>query len=74
MSKRIPKYVQYNTGCASAREFKQMKRRELRSVLKAMSDLQCGCAFFPNSSDDFDIAIKAVRAMQKDLSVKRWGN
>jgi len=72
--KKIPDYALKNSRTYTSRKFKSLKRKQLRMAIKALSDLQGGCAYFPNSSTDVDAARKALELIKDDVSIKNWGN
>lgn len=68
----VPKFVskQYDGG---ARAFKAAKRRQLKMVLRELSDLRTGCAFFPCGSGPVDKAAAALEEIRQSISLKGWG-
>jgi len=69
---KLPKYLLDNTGCSTSREFKSMKRQELKNVMKAMDELERGAFFLPEFQK-FDDARKALKDLKEAMSVKNWG-
>lgn len=55
----------------SARDFRAKKRRDVRTALKAIADLRCGCAFTP-AQEHIDAASKHLQAAKSLMSVARW--
>jgi len=56
------------------RQFKQDKRREMRSVFTAMDALRMGCAYLPTDAyREVCNARDALARAQSHMSVERWG-
>lgn len=69
----VPAYVrvQYEGG---ARGFKSAKRRALAKARAALKELRAGCAFFPDDGGrNVYAAAAALEAVQKQISIARWG-
>lgn len=68
---KVPKYVLKNCGITTQRQFKALKRYQLKAILKALNDYCMGCAYCP----EFDIGEieKKLQELRKLLSVKNWG-
>lgn len=59
-------------GLSTAREFKELKRRQWRAVMAAMDEYALGCAASPAYSM-FDDVHKAARRIEQLQSIKEWG-
>lgn len=55
------------------REWKAKKRKELKEVLKAVSEYQTGCAYCPGYETDTDELFKILKKMKESHSFKNWG-
>lgn len=69
---RVPKAVLQAMGLKTQREFKALKRRQLREVLKAFDEYRRGCFYCPGSFNLGGI-MDGVRRHLSRLSVKNWG-
>lgn len=59
---------------ASVHEFRALKRRQVRAVLKALEELRMGCAYLPDSGGFRVPHLIAQFELLKDaMTVKRWG-
>jgi len=68
----IPKHIRQRFG--SSRQFKAVKRSEVRAVLRAMDDLSFGSAYMPpDAFAEFLEARRKMRSVLKRISVKNWG-
>jgi len=69
MNKEIPLYVYKEHG--NARNWIRHKRKEIKTLRKAMNDVRIGCAFFPQEaySNLVDADKKLETAYQ---SLKKW--
>lgn len=58
----------------SHRNFKQLKRKQLRAVIKAMDDLRFGCAYLKRPAYRTVIRLDhEANDLKQQLSVKVWG-
>ncbi len=71
--KRIPKWLLKNCGVETRRQFKQLKRKQLKSVLKAWDDFRSGCFYCPGYPRDTTDVDDILRRLKRDLSAKNWG-
>lgn len=69
---QIPAFILDSSNVRSQREWKALKRKEARDVLRAVQQFQLGCAWTP--------AYRAIAALEpelkaiiKRLSVESWG-
>jgi len=73
----VPKGVLSNMGIQTTRQYKEVKRYELKAVIDAVDVLQFGSAFMPGCyySCENEIAEinRHLRSLKKKLSVKEWG-
>ena len=72
MNNRIPKYVLKNAGCKTTREFKQLKRRQVRIAEKAVLQLMRGSAYVPSGFYTAHLR-RELADIKRDLSIKEWG-
>lgn len=70
---KIPKWLLKNCGVKTQRQFKQLKRKQLRGVQKAWSDFRGGCAHFRNYPNNIIGVNDTLRRIEEDLSIKNWG-
>jgi len=70
--RKIPKYVLKNLGLQTQRQFKALKRHQIRQIMKALDDYRMGCAYCHGRFDVGEIA-KRLEKCKKQLSVKEWG-
>ena len=68
-SPRIPPFVLQHLDCRTQREFKQLKRQQLKAVIKAYDEYRSGCGYCPGSLR-LEVALELH---QKQLSIKNWG-
>lgn len=75
MAKRekIPKWLLKNCGVETRRQFKQLKRKQLRNVLKAWNDYNRGCAYCRNYPNGINVIDLNLLEIKEDLSIKNWG-
>lgn len=58
----------------SHRNFKQLKRKQLRAVVKALDDLRFGCAYLERPAYRTVIRLdNEASDLKEQLSVKTWG-
>ena len=71
----IPKYVLENTGCKRQRDFKALKRAQLRNLKTALDAVRCGCAYAPLFAHDGPITQieSLIEELQSEWSAKKWG-
>lgn len=70
---KVPKVVLKNMGCSTQREYRRLKRRQLRRLQSAMNDLMLGVAHAPGYDREYaqlDVSIEALAAL---WSPKEWG-
>ena len=72
MSNQIPRHVLKNTGCSTTREFKQLKRRQVRIAEKAALQLMRGGAYVPSGVYTAYLR-RELADIKRDLSIKNWG-
>lgn len=69
---KVPEYVLANLGLNNQREYRQLKRRELRELRRLVKRLLLGCIYMPN----YDL-MKQLQDLTTDLvestKVKNWG-
>jgi len=72
MSKeKAPKWLLKREGITQ-RQWKSLKRTELRNVIKALDIYRSGCAFCPGARE-FGTIVSALDQLEKSHSVKEWG-
>lgn len=72
MDYKLPEHVIKQYG--SSRGFRQRKRQELRRLKTALSQLRLGCAYLPNGPASVERIDYEVKMLERDLSIKNWGN
>lgn len=70
MKSRIPKYIH---GAQTPRQWRALKRKQLKKVKDALEVYQRGCAFCPGYPEDSDRLWGTLRVMLKSHSVRKWG-
>jgi len=68
----VPKYVLKNMHIKTEREFKTIKRFELKCVLNAINTLRSGSAWVPGY-ESLDSIHRKLNDMKDKCSVKNWG-
>lgn len=71
MTREIPEHV--IKQCGSARAFRSRKRKALRDMERALSELRLGSAYFPNGSRGVSNIEYELKILKGELSVKNWG-
>lgn len=71
-AKQIPKYVLRNLHIQTPRDFRSLKRYQLKSILYALNQYRQGSAYCPGDFNAGQIE-KEIKKHQKELSVKEWG-
>lgn len=57
----------------SLRKWKAQKRKELKAVLKAVSEYQSGCSYCPGYDEDINNLFDTLEKMKESHSYKNWG-
>jgi len=70
--KKAPEPVLKALSIKTQREFKVLKRKELKDVIKALHIYSGGCAYCPGYSK-YWVAADALHQLKKLHSVKEWG-
>jgi hypothetical protein len=71
MSKPVLNYVAKQYG--GARQFRALKRRQLRQIKKMVGEFRCGSAFFPGNGSSVTKLEEALDDLGKALSREVWG-
>jgi len=69
---KIPDHILKNMGTPTRREWKQLKRRELRQLRKAFNVFQLGSAWVPQCYSVRDID-KVLTRLEELMSQRIWG-
>lgn len=69
---KLPDYLLKNMKLSGSREYKTLKRTELREVLKAIDKFRRGCAWIP-PLHEFNLVAANLERMKQAMSVKEWG-
>ena len=70
----VPKWALKNMGLRSQREYKSLKRKQVRQVIKEMESLQLGCAYAAGYEDGLIDRINAdLKELKERMSVNNWG-
>lgn len=64
-------YPYWSKEYKSARHFRSIKRKQVRTVLKAIDDLRVGCAYTP-AQDHIDLAEHHLEEARDRMRVKEW--
>ncbi|KKL46709.1 hypothetical protein LCGC14_2342880 [marine sediment metagenome] len=67
---KAPKYILKNLGMTTQRQFKELKRYQLKVIIEAVAEYHLGCAYCPGS---ISVLIGAIETMKDELSVEKWG-
>lgn len=71
---KIPKYVLSVSGCKTRRQWKSLKRTELKNVLSTVNKLRMGSAFIPDPYEGaFNEMEQILMEYKNVMSVKEWG-
>lgn len=65
----MPKYGDFKS---TKRNWHQMKRAELRELIKALDVFRLGCAYTPAYADVLAIE-KALSSAKQKMSLREWG-
>ena len=71
MTKRVPRHLVQLYGSATA--FRREKRRQIRDVERALSNLMLGCSYLPTGSKPVEVMRTACAEVKKALRVQEWG-
>ena len=69
---KAPKWLLIQEGITQ-RQWKQLKRKELRELKKSLLVYRSGCIFCPGSGGEFGTIAKLVDELIESHSVKNWG-
>lgn len=69
---KISKWILHIVGVKTERQFKSLKRRQLRLVIKAFEEFWVASNHCPNKDISGEIYV-ALRRLKRALSVKEWG-
>jgi len=69
----IPKFVLENMSLKTSREFKQLKRKQLREVKMVVDEYMTGCAYCPEYESTIENFFKVLKRMLEVHKVKNWG-
>lgn len=70
----ISKDVLYNLRLTSSREFKALKRYQLRELERAYGEYELGCAHCPNYDSGTQNKLEAIiKELRESHSAKNWG-
>lgn len=72
---KVPNHVKQLYGFKRARQFKSLKRQELRKIFKALDEFRVGSYYIPEEAYEEMLKIeKSIEQIKQNLSVKKWGN
>ena len=54
-------------------DFRQAKRKEMDTVIRAWEEFRCGCAYVPGYCEYQDRINAAIVAWRERMTVKAWG-
>ena len=69
--KRIPKFIAEDYGSSHA--FRANKRFLVSKMLKDLSELRRGAAYFPTGSTPINEMQKQLDLLRVELSTRKWG-
>ena len=69
-NRKVPKIVLKNLGITTQRQFKQLKRYQLKVIIEAVAEYHLGCAYCPGS---ISVLNEAIETMKDEHSVEKWG-
>ncbi len=72
----VPKFVLENMGLKTAREFRDLKRKQIKAIKVALGKYQLGCAYcpnYPNNWGNIGKSIQSIQSMEKSHSREEWG-
>ena len=71
---KAPKDVLQNCGVTTQRQWRRLKREQLRLALRAMHQVRCGCVYTPVAPGVYVGAIiRQIEQLQRAWSVQEWG-
>jgi hypothetical protein len=70
--RKIPNFVLKNVGVRTSREFKQLKRKQVRDLEKSANELMRGLGCSP-AGLDMMAARGRILIIKDKLSIKKWG-
>lgn len=70
---RIPKYVLRNMGLRTTREFKNLKRLQVKETIETWEKFIAGCAYVPGFTQNVREITKNLTDLKEKLSIKNWG-
>jgi len=68
----IPRFVLENMQLKTSKEFKQLKRKQLKEVKRVTDEYQSGCAFCPEYESTIEKFFKTLNRMLESHKVKNW--
>ena len=73
MTPKVPKVVLKNMGCRTQREYRRLKRKQLRRLQTAMNDVMCGAVYAPGYAHEYTLLQESLEALAALWSPKEWG-
>ena len=70
---KAPEFVLRNCNVKTQRQWRQLKRKQLKAVIRAMWEYRAGCAYCPGRNGEFGIITTNLEKLEKLLSQKNWG-
>ena len=55
------------------RQWRQMKRRDLKNLIAAFNEYRMGCAYCPVKNGEVGIFEKLLNELKESHSIKKWG-
>jgi len=73
MKTQIKEYILKAMKLKSSREYKVLKRKQIRAVEKAVNDLRTGSVCLPDYPNSITSLSHDVSVLKESMSVKNWG-
>lgn len=68
---KLPNHMLETFG--TLREFKQIKRFQMRTLKSALNALRLGCVYMPNCQSHINVIERNVAELSLKISHKNWG-
>lgn len=71
--RKVPKWVLKNMGLKTQRQYKELKRKQIKAVEKAIKEYWSGSAFCPMPYFEVCRLRTMLDGLRKAHSIKEWG-
>jgi hypothetical protein len=73
LGREAPRSVLANQNITTQREWRRLKRNDIRNAQRAIHRLRIGCAFIPNGRKEVRAADDALSRLADACSPENWG-